>query len=290
MYLSRLPLPGETVGNGRLQANIGGKGANQAFACHQAGADSCFVSCIGDDGPGRQICDQFQALGLNTSTLISIENCPTGTACILIDDRGENSIGLTAGANDELSSDLILSHRDLIAGASVLLLQLEIPVASVITAAKLGSELNNYVVLNPAPATELPEDIFSHIDLLTPNRGELASMTGMSTDTNRALIAAAESLIDKGTGKVIVTLGSDGALLVTKQNHSFYSPYPLQARDTTAAGDCFNGYLAAGIALTGEESLDGAISSATAAAAISVTREGAIPSLPAASEVEALMK
>lgn len=289
MYLSHLPQPGETVGGGRLKSNLGGKGANQAVACHQAGAKTAFISCIGSDDTGNQVRQQLEGLMLDTSLLIASNTQPTGTACIFIDDAGENCIGLTPGANDELSEDIVIGHKNAIGAASVLLLQLEIPMPAVLAAAKLASESNTYVILNPAPAVSLPDGIFAYLDLLTPNRGELQMITGMVTDTEEQLVAAAESLIKKGVGQIMVTLGSDGALLVTPNGHSTFSSYPVLAKDTTAAGDCFNGYLAAGIALNGAEAIESVSDTACAAAAIAVTREGAIPSIPASSDVAAFL-
>nr|WP_269783265.1 ribokinase [Marinibactrum halimedae] len=291
MYLPHLPTPGETVGEGRLKTNLGGKGANQAVACHRAGANTTFISCIGDDATGTTVREEFEAIGLNTSAVATLSNTTTGTACIFIDESAENCIGLTAGANGELTPELVNQHRDTISAADVLLVQLETPIESVLAAAKIAHEAKTKVILNPAPARSLPDELFQYVDVLTPNEGELAQLSGMPTDTEDELNAAAEALIHKGVTNLIVTLGKNGAALfqdqwaVLKQT---FAPFVVDAKDTTAAGDTFSGNLAAVIAQTGDYTQ--AIETAMAAAALSVTREGAIPSIPTREETTEFSK
>ena len=305
VYLPHLPQPGETVAGGRLSANLGGKGANQAIASLRAGAQTEFVSCLGDDDSATQILTQFEDMGLSKKYLHQVSDCSTGTACIFVDSQGENSIGLSSGANAELSPEIVEGSIDCLRGADLVLMQLEVPIASVLAAARLAAqnqtpnpiraeskEKKTVVVLNPAPASPLPEEIYSCLDLITPNRGELAQITSLPTDTQDQLIAASLWLIDQGVKQVVVTLGKEGVLLVKSDKEtSFFSSYSVVAKDTTAAGDCFNGYLAACLAELGScDYLDQVIPIAIAAAALSVTREGAIPSIPRLAEVAEFQK
>ncbi|AQA18210.1 ribokinase [Halioglobus japonicus] len=287
LYLPTLPAPGETVGGGELKSNLGGKGANQAVAAHLAGATTTFISCIGDDGSGNDILARFNTLDLATHGITQIQNTPTGTACIFIDAAGENCIGLTAGANEALSKGLIDSQLDQINDACVVVLQLEIPMDSVVHAATLASRQQQTVILNPAPAQALPEALFKHITIITPNLSELATITGMPTDTPEAINSAAAALLQKGVDTVVVTLGGEGAMLVTPSRAQLFPAQSVTVVDTTAAGDCFNGYLAAHLATHGLTDIDAGIETAIRASAIAVSRPGAVASLPTADEVKA---
>ncbi len=296
MYLQRLPGAGETIGDGRLKTAIGGKGANQAVASHLAGAACCFISCVGDDAAGQTIRGALDELALPTQTLVEVADTATGTACIFIDDAGENCIGITPGANAELTPALVAAHGSDIQEAAVMLVQLEVPMASVVAAAEVAQASGTRVILNPAPAQVLPQALLAQVDVLTPNRGELAVLSGENTDTEEGLERGLNKLLNAGVGMVIVTLGREGALLAYRQEDAVlcverYAAIPVKAVDTTAAGDVFNGYLAAALAEveTSElavEALSRAIRQAMLAAAISVTREGAMPSIPHRQELD----
>lgn len=297
MYLPKLPQPGDTVGAGRLKTAIGGKGANQAVASYLAGAASQFVSCIGDDASATTILQTFEELGLNTESVVSIADCSTGTACIFIDAEGENCIGLTAGANAYLDTTVVNNSQRLIQESGVLLMQLEIPVDSVLLAAQLANQSGTKVLLNPAPVPApeqpLPEALYHYVDILIPNRGELAALSGIDTSSEEGLEKACAIMLAKGVGMLLVTLGSDGVMLASETGTKSFAAFKVEAVDTTAAGDVFNGYFAAELASRelasicsdlekepNEEQLHAAIQQAMAAAAIAVTREGAIPSIP----------
>lgn len=285
MYLSHLPVPGETVGNGRMQTNIGGKGANQAVACLRAGGEVNFISRVGDDSTGQTILRDLNRMGLNTDSILAVEDQTTGTACIFIDESGENCIGLTAGANGTLDSSALQPHKAMIESCGLLLMQLETPMDALCEAAQIAREKDIPVILNPAPAAELPDTLYPNLSLLTPNEGELQELTGIQTDSREGQIEAAQSLINKGVNQVLVTLGSDGALLVSDKGVEHFEAKRVDALDTTAAGDTFNGYLAAG--LWSGKDLSSSIKTAIAASAITVTRAGAIPSIPHAAEIKA---
>jgi len=296
MYLPSLPTPGETVAGGKLNCVIGGKGANQAVAGHRTGLETSFISCIGDDDIGRGILSEFERFGLNTRHIVTVPDTPTGTACIFVDEDGENCIGLTAGANRCLSADVVASSHDAIVHARVLLMQLEVPLTSVIAAAKIASAAQTQVILNPAPARELPDEIYPCIDILTPNRGELGILSGMSVATEQEVTSAARSLLSKGVACVLVTLGKEGVLLVDAERSQSFRAYAVNAADTTAAGDVFSGALAAKLvdAIASDKHVHDLLDNPTiqyamAAAAISVTREGAIPSIPQQRDVESFL-
>ena len=297
MYLPTLPAPGDTVGDGRLKTAIGGKGANQAVACFLAEASSQFISCIGDDASATTILQTFNNIGLNTDAVTSVANCSTGTACIFIDAAGENCIGLTAGANAHLDSAVVKRQQHIIQQAGVLLMQLEVPLESVLLAAELAKQNATQVILNPAPAQPLPDALYHNIDILTPNRGELAILSGVATDSDDGLQQACDILLSKGVSMLLVTLGSDGVMLATNKATQRYAAFTVEAVDTTAAGDVFNGYFAAELArrqinnaadldiAANKDALRDAIEQAMAAAAIAVTGEGAIPSIPSRADV-----
>lgn len=294
MYLNRLPGVGETIGGGRLKTAIGGKGANQAVASHFAGADCTFISCVGDDASGKTIREKLEQISLSTQTLFEIADTATGTACIFIDEAGENCIGITPGANAEVTPELVAEHAEYIQSAAVMLAQLEIPLAAVLSATDLANAAGVRVILNPAPASVLPRNLLAQVDVLTPNESELATLSGQAADTQTGRRRALQMLLDAGVGMIVLTLGSDGVLLAHLQDGELclehFPAEAVKAVDTTAAGDVFSGYLAAELSLSkpGEitvEALSKAIRQAILAAAISVTREGAIPSIPRRQEL-----
>jgi ribokinase len=297
LYLPELPTPGETVGGGRMKTAIGGKGANQAVACLRSGAAARFVSCVGDDESAASILNAFREFGLDTAAVNSVEDCNTGTACIFIDARGENCIGLTPGANNHLDVAALKSAAHFVSEADVLLLQLETPVEGVQWAAQYAQQSGTRVILNPAPAQPLPLEIYEYVDVLTPNRGELARLTGIETDTDAGLKNACIELTQRGVGSVLVTLGEEGAFLHGALGEARFGAFEVQAVDTTAAGDVFNGYFAASYgqfikngSASDQVAVEAIIRRAMAAAAIAVTKEGAMPSIPMKDEVEKLLR
>ena len=284
MYLPSLPRPGETVANGRLQAGLGGKGANQAVAAHRAGGvDTVFLSCIGDDDIAVSVRQVFARLEMAVPYVAEIADTETGSACIFINAEGENCIGVASGANTALDPSFVRAHEVLIREAQIVLAQLEIPLASVEALAELCAHSSATFVLNPAPAMPLPEALLARVDVLTPNEGELAQLSGMSVVDDMTLQLAARSLCEKGVGTVIVTLGSRGCLLVTSTTAEFVAGLTVAAVDTTAAGDVFNGALVA--EMIRGQSLSAAAVNACRAAALAVMSEGAIASIPTREQV-----
>lgn len=276
--VEHLPRPGETVGEAQFMQSNGGKGANQAVAAARLGGDVGFVSCLGDDAGADALRRQFAADGIHTDALVTIPDTPTGTALIYVSQDGENCIAVAPGANRHLTRERIDEAAARIAGAEYLLIQLEIPMDTIVYAVEKAWQAGTKVVLNPAPAMELPEDLLRKVYLLTPNRTECETLTGLRIDTPDAASQAAARLLARGVGQVIVTLGSDGALIRTPAFEERIPACRVTPVDTTAAGDVFNGALL--VALAEGKSLVDAVRFATRCAAVSVTRMGAQTSIP----------
>ncbi|MDG3085765.1 ribokinase [Vibrio hannami] len=283
------PRPGETLHGNGYQVIPGGKGANQAVAAVRLGADIGFIASVGDDAFGVGIRDSFASEGMNTEAVFIEENTPTGIAMIQVSDSGENSICISAEANGKLTADRIKPCLSAIQDADYLLMQLETPMEGVELAAIEAKKTGTKVVLNPAPAKELGDELLNHVDIITPNETEAEVLTGVTVFDDKSAQLAADVLHAKGISTVMITLGSKGVWLSLKAGEGKIIPgFKVEATDTTAAGDTFNGALVTGL-LDGK-SLEEAIIFAHAAAAISVTRFGAQTSIPNREEVEGFIK
>ncbi len=277
----RIPRVGETVLGADLIIAAGGKGANQAVAAARLGAQVTFVGAIGgDDFGGARLAD-LRAEGIDCEHVRTVAGVPSGVARIMGDDDGRNCIAVSSGANAHLSEEDAHAAADSIRGASVLLAQLETPLPFVHAALRRARDAGATIVLNPAPAPAngLPGDLLALVDVLTPNEGEAAALAGHDGEPE----ALAHTLLERGVGAVVVTLGERGALIATTEGQETLAAEPVRAIDTTAAGDAFSGALA--IALAEGMDLAKAARFASAAAARSVTRRGAQPSLPRRDEV-----
>ena len=280
----RFPQPGETISGEDLQVIPGGKGANQAVAAARLGANVSMLGSVGKDNFGDFLLDNLKANHVDTH-LIEREDASTGTATIIVDANGQNSIILSAGANGNVSS-VDVEHASF-SDYSLLLLQLEIPTPTVLSAAKLAKQNGVRVVLNPAPAKELPDELISLADFIIPNETELSLLTGMEVNDIPSAEEAARALLNKGAKNVIVTLGSKGALIVNEKTNIHMETYKVDVVDTTAAGDAFIGGLAS--VLDSANSLPDAVRYACACGALAATIFGAQPSLPRKEEVERFM-
>ena len=291
LRVSQLPKPGETVSGTDFQILFGGKGANQAVAACQMGANTAFVGCLGEDAIGSEMISRFAELGMDTGGLQQVEGCKTGSALIFVDPEGENCIGISAQANRELTPHRIQPNVEAIESAKTLLMQLETPLEGVEYSAKIAKAAGTRVVLNPAPAQPLSDKLLSLIDIITPNQTEVELLTGVAVSgsdwDNKSAARAAETLHSKGIPIVLITLGSRGVWFSEQGQGKLISGFKVKAVDTTAAGDCFNGALVA--ALQQGQSILEAIEFAQAAAAISVTREGAQASIPSLDEVHSFL-
>lgn len=276
--VSSLPKPGETIGGATLIQANGGKGANQAVSAARLGGDVVFITCVGDDAHGHMLAEQFGLDGIDTSLMKFTSNVATGVALIYVDQSGENCIAVAPGANNELLPADIEDARPYFEKADYLLLQLEIPMDTVEKAVNLAVECGVKVVLNPAPMFPLTDDVLSKLWLITPNETEAEKLTGIRINNEKDASAAADILFSKGVQNVIVTLGSAGSYVCTRESKTLVPARKVKAVDTTAAGDVFNGALVA--ALSEGKSLLDAAGFASLAASISVTRQGAQTSVP----------
>ena len=252
--VKHLPRPG---GEARFMQSNGGKGANQAVAAARLGGDVAFVSCLGDDAGAAALRQQFAADGINTEALFTAKDTPTGTALIFVSQDGENCIAVAPGANHSLTCEAIDAVADRIAGAEYLLVQLEIPMETVACAIEKAYAAGTRVVLNPAPAMPLADELLRKVYLITPNRTESETLTGIPVHTVQDASKAAGTLLAKGVGNVIVTLGSEGALIRTPAEELLIPARTVTPVDTTAAGDVFNGALL--VALSEGRSLAAAV-------------------------------
>lgn len=284
LQVPSFPRPGETLHGRNYQVIPGGKGANQAVAAARLNADVGFIACVGDDAFGINIRESFRADGINTKGVKLQPNCPTGIAMIQVSDSGENSICISAEANDRLTAESLDPHLDQIREAQYLLMQLETPIEGIEQAAKVAKEHRTTVILNPAPARELSDELLNRVDVITPNETEAEVLTGITVTDDASAQEAANALHLKGIEIVMITLGSKGVWLSQNGRGESIQGFKVDVTDTTAAGDTFNGALVTG--LLEDMPLESAIKFAHAAAAISVTRYGAQTSIPRRQEVE----
>jgi ribokinase len=283
--IPRIPSPGETLLGGEFKTHPGGKGANQAVAAARMGGDVYMVGCTGDDAFGRELRSTLEKDGINTSCVFIQPETATGVALIQVDDQGRNSIAVAPGANYRLTVSDIQNAFEKIGRFDILVVQFEIPMETVYSAIRLGAQMGAKIIVNPAPAQSLPPDILALVDYLIPNEFELAILLHKSGMTEQEIHENIGQIQAFGCKNCIVTLGKNGSLAVDQTGHEWHIPaYTVQAVDSTAAGDCFVGALAVG--LSEGKPLDESIKFASAAASISVTREGAQPSIPSRDEVQ----
>ncbi|MGI2879961.1 ribokinase [Vibrio furnissii] len=287
LQVPSFPRPGETLHGRNYQVIPGGKGANQAVAAARLNADIGFIACVGDDSFGINIRESFKLDGMNIRGVKMQPNCPTGIAMIQVSDSGENSICISAEANAKLTAEAIAPDLQHIRDAKYLLMQLETPLDGIVKAAQVAKEARTNVILNPAPARELPDALLSCVDVITPNETEAEVLTGITVTDDASAQLAADALHRKGIEIVMITLGAKGVWLSQNGRGTLIPGFRVQATDTTAAGDTFNGALVTG--LLEEMPLESAIKFAHAAAAISVTRFGAQTSIPNREEVDAFL-
>ena len=287
---SHLPVPGETVLGGDFFMNAGGKGANQAVAAARYGNRVVFVAKTGNDLFGEQVRKSMKEDGIVTDYVFIDEEHPSGVALITIDQKAENCIVVAGGANMYLKPEDIDKAKEEILGGDVVLMQLETPIETVEYAAKMAAEAGVKVILNPAPAPAEPlsKELISNLFLITPNRSEASRLTGIEVTDLASAQRAALTLYDMGAKNVIVTLGSEGSLVYDGHMMMRVEAIKVEAVDTTAAGDTYNGVLASVIA-EGKSLID-AVHEANIAGAISVTRMGAQPAAPTREEIIAMKK
>ncbi|WP_419843289.1 ribokinase [Actinobacillus pleuropneumoniae] len=281
------PKAGETLKGGHYHIAYGGKGANQAVAAARVRNTSLvevdFIACIGADDIGRAMKQAFVQDGINPEHIVEVADQMTGIAMIQVADSGENSIVISAGANANLDESVVAQHQATIESADCLLVQLETPLQAVEKALKIAKAHHTQVILNPAPAQPLSDEILANIDMITPNETETALLTGIQVVDEQTAQQAANVFHQKGIQTVLITLGAKGAFLSENGNGEIIAGFKVTPVDTTAAGDTFNGALA--VALLEGKSMRDAVMFAHKASSISVTRMGAQSSIPTRAEL-----
>lgn len=281
-----LPLPGETVPGGEFTMSPGGKGANQAVAAKRLGGNVSFICKIGRDMFGEDSLRHYREEGIDVSGVLRSDK-PSGIALIIVDNGAENSIVVASGANLDIHAADLEASESALRSCDILLLQLEIPVPAVLQAARIANASGATVILNPAPFAALPDEIFRYISLFIPNETELASFSGMPVRDVPTAVAAADVLFAKGVGKMIITMGSKGSLILDGGEPRFIQARRVKAVDTTGAGDTYCGALC--VAIAEGKTLPEAAEFASAVSALSVTKMGAQTAMPKRVEAEAFM-
>ncbi len=287
-YVPHLPHPGETLRGDSFITAPGGKGANQAVAAARLGGTVSLVGRVGADDFGRDHLRAMGGEGVDTSGVLVDQDHSTGLAVISVDRQGENAIIVISGANMAIDERDVHRCHPLLEGASVLLLQLEIPLPAVIAALRAAREMGVRTMLDPAPATPLPKEIFPLIDVITPNEIEVDPLVGFPATDEEAPARAAEKLRALGVGNAVIKLGARGAFLDGGSIQGLVPAFPVEPIDTVAAGDAFNGALA--VALDEGKRLEEAVRWGTAAGALATTRRGALPSLPHREALERILR
>ena len=281
---TKFPQPGETVIGGEFNTFAGGKGANQAVAASRLGGDVFFIARVGNDAFGEESIKGFLKDNIHTNYVFKDDNYPTGVASIVIDENGQNTIVVAPGANNQLSVADIDKSLDAIEKASIVLIQLEISMDTVRYVLKKLSDLGKRIILNPAPAQKIGDSLYSKIYLITPNETEAFLLSGIKVNSTKSASKAADVFIEKGVKNVIITMGEKGAFFKNAKEQFHIPANKALVKDTTAAGDIFNGAVA--VALAEGRNWKEAILFANAAAAIGVSRLGAQASVPYRKEIE----
>ena len=281
---SQFPEPGETVIGGEFNTFAGGKGANQAVAASRLGADVTFVAKVGNDSFGKVAVQGFEKVGIHTQYIFTDKSLPSGVASITLNEQGQNSIIVAPGANNALSKEHIQLAKETLQNADLLLIQLEVPLETVLFSIELSYALGVRVILNPAPAFELPKEIYAKIDVITPNETEAFLLTGIEVVDSETASLAATKFLDWGVKHVVITLGEKGLFYKNSETALLLPAIKTEVKDTTAAGDIFNGALA--VALSEGKNWQAALKFANIAASIGVGRLGAQASVPFRKEVD----
>ncbi len=283
----RLPQPGETLGGRAFHLGFGGKGANQAVMAARLGAEVRMIGRVGRDVFGEGALRNYRDQGVDTAFVLVDAEQPSGTAAIVVDDAARNCIIVVPGANGRLTPADVRAAAPAVEAADVVLGQLEVPVEATGEAFRIARKAGVRTVLNPAPAVDLPDDLWRLTDLCIPNETEIELLTGRAAATPEQAEAAARLLLARGCGTVIVTLGAAGALIVSPETAEHVAAVAVAAVDTTGAGDAFIGSLA--VFLAGSAALRDAVRRANAVAALSVQRLGTQTAFPSRAEVEAFL-
>jgi len=281
----RIPVPGETLIGNSFSLVPGGKGANKAYALGKLGANVAMIGAVGNDDYGKLLLKNLNSVNVDTSGIVKLDNINTGCAFINVDASGENRIIVISGANASITKEIIDNNVKLIDEADIIVMQLEIPVDVVTYVAKMAKSKNKLVVLDPAPASNnVSDELFENVDIIKPNETEIQILSGLDIKNNDDFIKAAKILIDKGVKYIIVSLGENGSLLVTKEKIEKFDTIKVDVVDTTAAGDSFTAAIAK--CLSEGKSIEEAIKFGHIVSSIVVTKKGAQTSIPDEKEME----
>jgi len=283
----RLPLPGETIVGDEFHTSPGGKGANQAVAAARLGAEVRMVGRVGDDAFGSVLRQGLESHGVDVSRVALDPDSPSGTAIILLDADRQNHIVAVYGANMRCDGEQVRDTESALEGADCLLLQLEVPLETSLAAARIARRLGITVILDPAPASELPPSAYSAVDVLTPNQTEAADLTGRAVNDVAEGRIAAGDLRRRGVGAAVVKLGPQGAVYASAEADGYMPAFKIEVADTIAAGDAFGGAL--GVALAEGISLKDAVRFGAAAGALAVSRPGAQRATPGRADVARIL-
>ncbi len=287
--VKEMPEKGETILGKKVSLIPGGKGANQAYAVSRLGKKVQMIGAVGTDIFGDKLVGNLEKAGVGTEGICRVENRESGQAFVFVNEAGENSITVIQGANQDLTEARVDENAERIDRCDAVVMQLEVPVPTVVHTAQVARKKGKLVYLDPAPARpDLPDELFASVDIMKPNETELKILTGMEVSTGEEIILAAKSLLKKGVGAVIVTLGEKGCVLVSEKLVKEFPARKVKAVDTTAAGDSFTAGFLAAYEPDGEkreENLEEALLFAGKVSAIAVTRKGAQSSIPTLAEV-----
>lgn len=287
MQVPRFPVPGETVIGQDFAEGPGGKGSNQAIAAARLGAEVDFIGRIGEDRYGDDARSLWEVEGVNAKHVTRDPVKHTGAGFVIVDEDGENEITVAPGANDSLSPEHVSEAADVIGQSDTVLLQMEIPTATIDEGVNVAATAGVPVILNPAPAREISPAILEYVDYLTPNRNEARILAGYDPDSDRDDIDIARELVNLGVGGVVMTLGADGALIVTEERSTTVAAPDVDTVDTTGAGDAFNAAFA--VAIAEKRDVDEAVKLGCAAGALTTTKSEVIPGLPERQAVNQLV-
>ena len=287
-YVPHLPAPGETLRGNSYITVPGGKGANQAVATTRLGAPTRFFGRMGNDAFGREVRPLVEHYGLDMSGILMDDKNPTGLAVIAVDDQAENSIVLVSGANMTMDESDAQRCNPALDQAKVLMLQLEVPLAASLLVAQAAKERGVKVIWDPAPALQLPLEAYTMVDYLTPNESETNMLVGFQPTNPQEAARAATILCERGVQTAIIKMGAQGAYYQSREESGFLPAFIVNAIDSVAAGDAFNGGLA--VAVAEGKPLSEAMRWGSAAGALATTKPGAMPSMPTRAELEQLLK
>lgn len=286
LRVKRMPLPGETLSSESKTNAAGGKGANQAVAASRAGAETKFVGRVGTDQAGEFMVNSLSDNHIDTRFIVKDDETGTGSATILLDDNGQNSILVYGGANQKVNHEDVEKARAAIENADFVIAQFETPQAATLEAFKIAKAKGVKTILNPAPAAEINPEILKVTDLIVPNETECAALTGVGITDEASMLKAADRFAEMGVKNLIITVGSKGAFYCTPTEHDFVPAFKVKAVDTTAAGDTFIGALSSQLDAD-FSNIKVALTFAQRASSLTVQRMGALPSIPTLSEIEA---